>query len=100
MGTNYYLHYNVCECRGRQDSIHIGKCSCGWKFLFHWHPNIRNVKEYKDIMKQEGSYILDEYHQPISYDEFWIMVEEKQNEERHEEFSDIDGYDFVSFDFS
>ena len=57
MGTNYYLYYNVCECCGRQDSIHIGKSSCGWRFLFHWHPNIRNVKEYKDAMKQEGSYI-------------------------------------------
>lgn len=99
MGTNYYLHYNVCESCGRSDSIHIGKCSAGWKFLFHWHHNIRNVNEYKDRMKQPGAVIMDEYTEVISYDDFWKMVEEKQSEDPHEEFSNIDGYDFVSADF-
>jgi hypothetical protein len=101
MATNYYLHYNICECCGRQDSIHIGKFSCGWRFIFHWHHNLRNVEEIKQAMNQEGAFILDEYGRDISYEEFSNMVEEAQKDGTHDEYADIiDGYDFIGSDFS
>ena len=99
MGTNYYLHYNNCEQCNITDIIHIGKCSCGWKFLFRWYYNIQNIEEYKQIMNQKGSCIIDEYDRIISYEDFWSMVEQKQNEQPHTEFLNINGYDFVNADF-
>lgn len=36
MGTNYYLHRNVCAHCGRGDEpLHIGKSSAGWCFSLH-----------------------------------------------------------------
>jgi hypothetical protein len=35
MGTNYYVVENACECCNRYDeTLHIGKSSCGWAFTF------------------------------------------------------------------
>ena len=39
MGTNYYLHKDVCLCCNRAAEIaHIGKSSGGWCFLLHCDP--------------------------------------------------------------
>lgn len=36
MGTNYYLHRNICAHCGRGDPpLHIGKSSWGWCFALH-----------------------------------------------------------------
>lgn len=44
MGTNYYLHTDVCKhCKRSADRVHIGKSSSGWPFLFRgyrkWPPD-------------------------------------------------------------
>lgn len=42
MGTNYYLNPEApcvhCGLVERNENIHIGKLSAGWRFLFHAYP--------------------------------------------------------------
>ena len=113
MGTNYYaverkfsLHRNI---------LHIGKSSCGWKFLFHgyqdyeldWnkpHISINSVEDWKKFLSNTEEYgILDEYDEEISYDDFFKLVEEKQKENNSDDFrytANINGYRFSFNDFS
>ena len=60
------------------DSVHIGKSSAGWKFLFN-HNDWRyftNIQEMKDWLKDQE--IVSEYNEVISFEDFWKMVEQKQ----------------------
>ena len=95
--------------------LHIGKSSCGWKFLFHgyqdyelaWdkpHIGINSIEDWKAFLSNTEEYgILNEYDEEISYDDFFNMVEEKQKEENEENFrycANINGYRFSYNDFS
>lgn len=62
MGTNYYYYYNVCECCGRSDILHIGKSSCGWVFSLHILPelDINDLDDWINLFNTENSYIKDE----------------------------------------
>lgn len=100
MGTNYYLHYNICKCCSRSDEIHIGKSSGGWTFSFqgfrqygfcYKETGDKQEKElkitsYKDWlvflekMLSKGNEIRDEYGDKISLDSFKEMVERKKDE--------------------
>lgn len=112
MGTNYYavekkfaIHRNI---------IHIGKSSCGWKFLFQGyqdyeleynkpHININSLENWKEFLSNKEYGILDEYDREISYEDFFELVEEKQKEENKENFkydANINGYRFSYNDFS
>lgn len=116
MGTNYYAVRNrPTTC----DPIHIGKSSMGWLFLFHdyedkwndppvcWH-SYNQVKAWlKEHTVDSDEYvILDEYDKIISFDEFFKMVDSKQNDEQcksnKENFDycrNVDGYRFDDRDF-
>lgn len=60
--------------------VHIGKSSCGWKFLFNW-----NKGKYYDPLKTsindflERHRVVDEYGEEIALEAFWDMVESKQD---------------------
>lgn len=118
MGTNYYLVKNKATM---EEPIHIGKSSMGWLFLFQvqndtWRekPVVWNTyNQVKNTLKRytvdSNEYvILDEYDRVISYDEFIKLVDDKQNslkcKSNPENFAydvrNIDGYRFVSNDFS
>lgn len=98
MGTNYYLETDFCPCCGKPKlSIHIGKASCGWKFLFYKQPCMNNFEEVKQLIHK--GLIIDEYHEQICIEEFLKMVESKQKEKSHQGFL-IDGYDFTDRPFS
>lgn len=60
------------------DSIHIGKSSAGWKFLFNHNDwqYFTNIQEMKDWLKEQE--IESEYGEVMSFEEFWKMVEQKQ----------------------
>ena len=64
MGTNYYLHENVCSTCGRSSELHIGKSSAGWVFALHVIPelglNTLNDWEKRWTGSQAGV-IKDEY---------------------------------------
>lgn len=91
MGTNYYA---VKSRPTTSAPIHIGKSSAGWLFCFHavndsWSdpPVVWNTYEqvrdwlHKYTVENSLYVILNEYDEEISFDEFFAMVESKQNDE-------------------
>ena len=119
MGTNYYV---VKKKPTIEEPIHIGKSSFGWLFSFQTQnrdygdiPVIWNtypqVKEWlkKYTVGEDAPYvILDEYDEPVSYEEFVELVDRKQKDEKNLSNPDnfnygtrnIDGYRFTDGDFS
>lgn len=112
MGTNYYLREDYCRVCGRFEQHHIGKSSAGWMFLFNvtdkekvddWKKETLHYKNWSD---DEG--IFDEYGKQKSYDDFWKMVEDKQDGKTHSphgfggqrSWIDEDGYNVANYDFS
>lgn len=66
-------------CNDYDCGIHIGKKSCGWRFLFDhnrekYYTSTR--KSIEDFIKNNDLDIKDEYGHIISYDEFWKMVDD------------------------
>lgn len=97
MGTNYYA---VPRKPTTREPIHIGKSSLGWKFLFQsqndrWNdpPIIWNTYEecrewlYKYTVENPIYVILNEYDEEISFDDFFGMVQRKQDEENPDEYT-------------
>lgn len=76
------------------DEIHIGKSSFGWKFLFN-HNDWQYFEQSEESLKSflSNCDIHDEYHRPIAYDDFWKMVDSKQ-EQSHT------SYGTMQFDFN
>ena len=89
MGTNFYLKKRLSQKKKNEliryiqtdqydkvvdelpKSIHIGKRSCGWKFL--WNANdFKYFKPTKDSFERflKSGLIFDEYGQEFSYEEF------------------------------
>jgi hypothetical protein len=69
MGTNYYLHTEVCPHCGRSDEpLHIGKSSAGWCFSLHVYPDkgISTLEDWKDIWSNPKSVINDEYSRTVT----------------------------------
>lgn len=58
--------------------VHIGKSSVGWKFLFNHNDwqYFTNIEEMKEWLKDQE--IESEYGKVISFEDFWEMVEKKQ----------------------
>lgn len=99
MGTNYYLEFDRCPHCGRpQQRIHLGKNSCGCKFLFQKSEFIKNFEDFKKMIKQ-GT-IVDEYDRVISEQEMLEIIEESQGDLADTLAENIDGYDFYAGDFS
>lgn len=72
MGTNYYLHKNVCQCCGRsEETLHIGKSSAGWHFSLHIMPeeNIASLADWKKLWSISENIIKNEYGIVIGPDE-------------------------------
>lgn len=115
MGTNYYVKGDVCDHCGRGDNdTHLGKSSAGWQFSFQYNGGqyYKNVEEMKEWLKDKDIY--DEYDRPVTYDDFWAMVEQKQNNPKNsshykeckaaygsrEHILLVDGYTFINCEFS
>ena len=94
MGTNYYVKK---KDGSHKDTIHIGKSSAGWKFLFQSAPayenyfnktNLNTFEVWKDFLEKYVGYskygkkaiIIDEYDKRIYLKEFLNMIDEKQLE--------------------
>ena len=111
MGTNYYA---IMAKPTIKKPIHIGKYSCGWRFLFEAHndtwdepPVVWNT--YNQVMKwlhenvEKGDFLIhDEYDHFISLKDFTKMVEEAQSNDNPENFEycrNVDGYRFADGEF-
>ena len=118
MGTNYYA---VRRKPTIAEPIHIGKSSGGWLFVFQeqninwgeYHCIWHTYNQVKDWLKKHTTgknppyTILNEYDEEISFEQFVIIVDTKQKDERclnnPDNFAfckNIDGYRFSEGDFS
>lgn len=120
MGTNYYAipritndkKESICEFVQEDnfemakalmpDKIHIGKKSCGWRFIFNHHdwyyykPSLSDLKLFLS-----KCIIIDEYGDKITNDEFWKLVEFSQNEKSELKHGTLFfGLNFSGADFS
>jgi len=76
MGTNYYLHENVCESCGRSDEpLHIGKSSAGWVFTLRIYPD-KGINSLEDWLPRllKGSRI-----EAVSGGHFEVTLKELLN---------------------
>jgi len=88
MGTNYYLHQNVCEhCKRSDEPVHIGKSSGGWSFSFRGYRSehdplgaITSEADWRRVITEGDGQILNEYGDRIGVIEFWQMIEAKKIE--------------------
>lgn len=117
MGTNYYAVRNRASV---EEPIHIGKSSAGWFFNFQaqnetWREppvvwnTIEQVEEWlrKYTVETREYVIIDEYDRIWTYDEFFEMVMNKQNDPFNQKNPDnfaysrnVNGYRFSDGYFS
>ena len=114
MGTNFYA---VKTRPSIHRTLHIGKSSYGWKFLFqrqndswcdpevHWN-SFEEVRDwlYLHVVEEKDYVILNEYDELVPYDEFIIIVEFGQEQGKFNSANfwycdDVNGYRFTDEDF-
>ena len=106
MGTNYYAVLKKPSVWNR--TIHLGKSSAGWRFLFHETDEIRTFPQFKqwlaDNVGETKDYVLmDEYEEEVNVDDLIAKIESKQENNNPDNFTNcrnIDGYRFCSQEFS
>ena len=92
MGTNYYI-------RKKSDTkyeLHVGKISCGWKFLMAGHLKdynpvtnvtltITKFQDYVNLLKKYkgDAYLVDEYGEVVDINELASMIHKHKNECTH-----------------
>lgn len=86
MGTNYYLHRDVCPHCGRGDGEpwHIGKSSAGWCFALHVEPNgidwdgdspaISDLDDWRKIWAEPTTLIRDECGDTLTPEEMERII--------------------------
>lgn len=122
MGTNYYLRVKDTIFNTENNfflknkdkikealNLHIGKSSCGWKFLFQSYENIKSFDEWVNIINGEDYEIYDEYDQLVEKDWFVKFVFEQQAKTYNQSHfgqgydshytKDKNGYEFSEGDF-
>ena len=90
MGTNYYINKPCPHCGATTgdspDTLHVGKSSAGWVFLFQQIPGkADNTADWRYLIAKHGK-VTSEYGIDLTPEEFWMMVEEKkkaENNRRH-----------------
>ena len=75
MSTNYYHEFQIGDVEA---SIHLGKRSAGWRFLFHAYPDVRQrittVRELATYLENEPGRIVSEYGEELDPVEFMRMA--------------------------
>jgi hypothetical protein len=90
MGTNYFLHENVCEYCGHGDErLHIGKSSGGWCFSLHVEPgddeHPQSLDDWRKRWARPGARIVDEYGIPIGPDRMLAVITERGSNKPREQ---------------
>lgn len=98
MGTNYYIKSKDKKCHecggtGYLD-VHVGKSSGGWQFLFN--PFKKSFKEWKEYILSNKDSLYDEYGDKVKPEEFFKLVEEKQEKDstHYRENEPVNQYEF------
>jgi hypothetical protein len=85
MGTNYYLHRNLCRHCGRSNEpMHIGKSSAGWCFALHVIPEL-GINDLPDWQREwETGFIKDEYGDALDATAMLrVITERRWRDESH-----------------
>lgn len=100
MGTNYYVKLG-------DEELHIGKKSCGWKFLFQRYPEklLQNFEDWTALLALNKIY--NEYGEVVDFADFINMVNCSRNNTKEKSHADIknldvtviNGYEFTSHNF-
>lgn len=110
MGTCYYAVKKKPSLYNR--TIHIGKSSAGWLFLFKDNEEFHTYPQFKKWLENNvdtGEYVLfNEYNEEVTKDYLLDLIDTKQkdpdNLSNPDNFSyntkNIDGYRFTDRDFS
>lgn len=70
----------------KKHSVHICKSSLGWQVCFdhnwgkYYQPNIKSLEEF---LSEPNTWVEDEYGEKISYEDFWKMVKEHNENPRN-----------------
>lgn len=114
MGTNFYAIYNKCEHCGRSESLHIGKRSGGWEFMFRAHeePKLESAADWRKWLNEVGAEIRGD-GEFYGIEDFWLEVERtrgKKNQTDYDlhrdllvpgdDFKDAEGWAFHRGEFS
>lgn len=126
MGTNYYIKRGDAECKhcGHvRPSLHIGKSSMGWPFLFRGYRDslpeglaqeIVSARDWVELMTDWSvrcdARIFDEYGHEVALPQFWELVHNKRGEtagpsvdrsfgSRRSEWYDAEGNRFCDNEF-
>lgn len=99
MGTNYYWHYNICDCCGREDIKHICKSHNKFQGYFtdsEWNdetnqydspkPEIVSWQDWKNTLLNTPGQIWNEYNDHVKVDEFIKEVEAVPMESRRRQY--------------
>ena len=84
MGTNYYLHRDVCPHCGRsEERLHIGKSSAGWCFGLHVIPeqSINDLSDWMAEFNKPNAKIVDEYGNPVTPEEMRSQIADRKSTE-------------------
>lgn len=77
MGTNYYLHRDVCPtCQRPSEVVHIGKSSAGWCFSLHVDDEIKSLDDWKAAWI--NGVIKNEYGDTITSEEMLSTITERE----------------------
>lgn len=96
MGTNYYLHEDICPHCGRcERKLHVGKSSGGWTFSFRgypyefdepkiksaadWHSYLLTASTASDVKNE----LRNEYDEIVTLHDFWELVADKRTEKNN-----------------
>jgi hypothetical protein len=79
MGTNYYLHKEICPHCGRGDEPkHIGKSSFGWCFSLHVFPD-EGINDLADWRKHWLTGVIkDEYGDILTPEQMEAKITQRQ----------------------
>ena len=98
MGTNYYLRRDFCPCCGQpRDEKHIGKQSCGWRFLAHAYDGIKTFDDYC-LFLREGI-IHDEYGRHYTFKDMYKIISENSGCKSNPDTNSWARCDYTTDDF-
>lgn len=113
MGTNYYVVGHSCGevCKYCHQPIeindicyHLGKLSCGWRFIFQSLDDIKSFADWKDFIQKNGYKIKTEDGEYINLDYLTDLINNRQDGQSHinvdnKAYLSVDGYDFTDCTF-
>lgn len=92
MGTNYYLHLDVCPCcqQSAEYPLHIGKSSAGWCFGLHvrggeWEEELPiDLDGWRELWSRPNNIIKDEYGEVITPEAMEATITQRKWRSRDE----------------